>query len=182
MGAYFKTHPLWKRRYQAFLDAREGATALEFAMIALPFFILIFGLIEIGLIFIISMTLDWGVGEAARKIRTGQMQSASADLAEFKKTVCDNLFDLIDCDDKLRLDVRTFSNFTDVSNPLPIDEDGNVTEDTLQFSMGGADEIVMVRAYYEWSLITPVMSASLQNLSGNKRLLVSTAVFRNEPF
>ena len=181
MGVVIKTPPLWKRRYDAFVEARQGSTALEFAMIALPFFFLIFGLIEIAIIFILSTTLDWGVGEAARKIRVGQLQSSSADLTAFKQTVCDNLFDLIDCDEKLRLDVQTFDSFTDVTSSLPVDDDGEIIEN-FQFSMGGADEIVMVRAYYEWTLITPIMSASLKNLSGNKRLLVSTAVFRNEPF
>ena len=40
----------------------------------------------------------------------------------------------------------------------------------------------MVRAFYEWELVTPIISAPLANLSGNRRLIVSTATFRNEPF
>ena len=45
-----------------------------------------------------------------------------------------------------------------------------------------ANDIVVVRAFYEWELMTPILSAPLANLSGNRRLLQATVVFRNEPF
>ena len=40
----------------------------------------------------------------------------------------------------------------------------------------------MVRAYYQWPLIAPLMSQALQNLSSGKAVLTSTATFRNEPY
>ena len=48
--------------------------------------------------------------------------------------------------------------------------------------MGGPGDIVVVRAYYQWGLFTPLMNQALETLSGGKTLITSTATFRNEPY
>ncbi len=182
MSKSIKRRPLWKRRYDAFVEARKGAAAVEFALIAFPLFFLIFGLIEISLLFIMSSTLDYGMAEASRKIRTGQLQTlGGVDSDTFKAEVCGNMFDLMDCGDKMRIDVRVFASWNDTDESLPLDDEGEM-EETLPFAMGGPNDIVMVRVFYEWSLITPVMSAELANMNGGKHMLTSTMVFRNEPY
>ena len=163
-------------------DDKRGVAAIEFAMIAIPFFFLIFGLLEVCAIFIMTTVLEHGLQEASRSIRTGQAQNAGLGQVAFKNAVCAELFDLLDCEGKLSLDVKTFDDFSSTSNPSPIDEDGNFSADGFGYSPGGANEIVVVRAFYEWELFTPVMSAPLQNLNDGKRLLQSTIAFRNEPF
>ena len=59
---------------------------------------------------------------------------------------------------------------------------GNFDDSTFVYEPGSANEVVAVRVFYEWELITPYLSAPLRNMSGNKHLLQATAVFRNEPF
>ena len=44
------------------------------------------------------------------------------------------------------------------------------------------EDIVIVSVYYEWQLITPMMGSSMANAPDNTRILVSSQVFRNEPF
>jgi hypothetical protein len=60
--------------------------------------------------------------------------------------------------------------------------DGEIDDDKTSFTPGGGEDIVVVRAYYEWTLITPMLNACLANLGGTKRLVYSTATFRNEPY
>ncbi len=177
------TRPLWRRRLGAFTSDLRGVAAVEFALIAFPFFVLIFGLIEVVMIFILTSTLDYGVMEAARRVRTGELQNAGQGLTEFKTAVCGELFNLLDCDTKLMIDVRKFDTFaaTDFDKP-PVDKNGNLKQDQFGFAPGGADDIVVVRVFYTWSLLTPVISAPMANMSGGRRLLISTATFRNEPF
>ena len=163
-------------------DDKRGVAAIEFAMIAIPFFFLIFGLLEVCAIFIMTTVLEHGLQEASRTIRTGQAQEAGLGQVAFKNAVCAELFDLLDCEGKLALDVQTFSDFGSTSNPSPIDADGNYSPDGFGYNPGSANEIVVVRAFYEWDLFTPVMSAPLENVNGGKRLLQSTIAFRNEPF
>ena len=176
--------PRWQKKLEAFASDKRGIAAVEFAMIAIPFFFLIFGLLEVCVIFIMSSILEHGANEASRSIKTGQFQSAGFDENTFKAAVCSELFGLMTCDDKLSLDVKTFSNFAGTGgDPSPIDPDtGDLADDTFGFNPGAQNEIVVVRVFYEWDLIIPVMSAPLANMSNNRRLLQATIAFRNEPF
>ena len=174
--------PRLKARLEAFAEDNRGIAAVEFALIATPFFFLIFGLLEVCVLFIMSSILEHGINEAARGIRTGQMQQNGFGQVAFKSAVCAELFDLLDCDSKLRFDVKTFSSFQATQANTPIDKDGNLDDSNFDFQPGDANEIVVVRVFYEWELVTPILSAPLSNMSNNRRLLQSTVAFRNEPF
>lgn len=174
--------PRWQKKFDAFANDNRGIAAVEFAMIAIPFFFLIFSLLEVCVIFIMSSVLEHGVNEAARSIRTGQFQQNGFGQVAFKQAVCAELFDLLSCDSKLRFDVKTFSSFGGTSAPNVIDSSGDLDDSGFGFAPGASNEIVVVRAFYEWDLITPVLSAPLANMSGSRRLLQATVAFRNEPF
>lgn len=171
-----------QQRFAGWANDRRGQTAVEFALIAAPFFFMIFGLMELCLIFIMSTVMEHAVSEASREIRTGQAQDAGFSALEFRKSVCDELFDLMGCNSNLHIDVKRLTSFSTAELNSPVGEDGKFDESDFKFEPGGANEIVAVRVYYEWSLITPVLSAPLANLANGKHLIQSTAVFRNEPF
>ncbi len=169
-------------KWSAYAANRRGAAAVEFALIAVPFFFLIFGLLEICLIFIMSTVLEHAVMEAARPLRTGQAQSAGVTQNDFRKSICSELLGLMDCTTKLHIDVRTMNNFGSGTPATPIDGNGNFDNSGFIFNPGNANDIVVVRAFYEWDLVIPGLSQPLRNMAGNKHLLRSTAIFRNEPF
>ena len=110
------------------------------------------------------------------------MQQNGFGQVAFKNAVCAELFDLLDCDSKLRFDVKTFDSFGNSEDISPIQPDGTVDYDNFGYQPGDSNDIVVVRVFYEWELLTPVLSAPLANMAGNKRLLQSTVAFRNEPF
>ena len=170
-------------QFKNWANDNSGVAAVEFALIAVPFFILLFGLIEISLIFIVTTTLEHGLTEASRQIRTGAFQqNPSSTAATFKQDICDELFNLLDCPGGLVLDVTTFSSFVGTSQPSRIDSSGNFDNSNQQFTTGSRNDIVLIRAFYEWELITPVLSAPLSNLSNGNRLIEAGIAFRNEPF
>jgi Flp pilus assembly protein TadG len=169
-------------RWAAYRRGRSGSAAVEFAMIAAPFFFLILGLIEVCMIFIMSTILENAVQETARPIRTGAVQSGGINAVEFKNAVCAELLGLMDCDNNLHVDVRTLTNFGAGVPPSAIDADGNLDTSAFTYQLGGPNDIVSVRVFYEWGLITPLISRPLSNLSGNKHLLSSSTVFRTEPY
>lgn len=169
-------------RWDRFARDRRGAAAVEFALIAAPFFFLIFGLIEVCLVFIMSTVLENAVSEASRPLRTGQAQGGGMTAFQFRQAVCAEFFAILECDARLSIDVRRLDNFAGAPAGNPLDGDGNLDNDNFTFQPGGPDEIVAARIFYEWDLITPVLSQPLVNMSGNRLLLQSSAVFRNEPF
>ncbi len=176
--------PRFQARFKEWAEDKRGLAAVEFALIAIPFFFLIFGLLEVCVIFIMSSILEHGVGEAAREIRTGQHQAAGTDLAAFRDDVCDETFNMLfECKTNLKLDVKTFGNFASTTANNVIDPaTGNLDDSAFGYNPGGESDIVVVRVFYEWNLIIPVLSKPLANMSGDRRLLQATVAFRNEPF
>jgi Flp pilus assembly protein TadG len=168
-----------------FADGRGGASAVEFAIIALPFLMLVFGIMEISMIYLVSTTLDNATVDVARQIRTGAFQNgATANQTEayFQSEICNELSWLgSNCSSNLYIDVRTFSSFNTMTQPSPI-QSGKVTQANLQFSPGNAGDIVMVRAFYQWTLIAPALDGMVATMNGGSTLLTATSTFKNEPY
>jgi Flp pilus assembly protein TadG len=168
-----------------FLRARRGAVAVEFAFVAFPFLLLLFGILELALVFIVSMTLETATGDAARMIRTGEFQSSGATgKADFQKLVCDRMMWLQSgCAGRLTVDVQTFAvdDFKSMSENDGQDA-ANFNKVATCFSPGGPADVVMVRTYYEWPLFTPLLNDALVNMGNGKRLISAIASFRNEPY
>lgn len=159
----------------------QGVTAIEFGIVAMPFLALLMAIFETTLIFFTQSAIESGVSEAGRMIRTGQVQSEGISEDDFKALVCGSLSGYLDCNDKLSVDVRSFSDFASVSVPAATDADGNMTED-FEFSPGGASEVVVVRAFYIWDMLTPDHFTGMSNMAGGGHLIAAAAAFRNEPF
>lgn len=183
-GMFARTEPtvsrLWAVKVKRFRRAEDGSVAVEFGLISVPFFAFLFALIETALIFFASVAMEGAMEDAARLVRTGQAQTQGLSSAQFKQIICDRSPLFFDCADKLEIDVRTFSNFGNVNFPDPLDDEGNLSS-TFQFQPGNAGDVVLVRAFYVWDVMTPI-GIGLENMSGGNRLLASSAVFRNEPF
>ena len=178
----------WHKSFQAYCADKRGLAAVEFAMIAMPFFLMIFGTIELAVIFIMQAILDNAAAEASRQIRTGQLQTSGADQAgmetAFKTSLGNELFGLLD-PNKVIYDVQTFTSFGNTGGGITYDTGTNsIDQSGFGYNFGGQNDIVVVRVFYEWDLIIPVLSAPLKNpnLSDNKTLLQATVAFRNEPF
>tara|TARA_R110001606_G_scaffold132677_1_gene268638 strand:+ start:382 stop:942 length:561 start_codon:yes stop_codon:yes gene_type:complete len=174
--------PRIKRSWQAYANDRRGLAAVEFAMVAAPFFLLIFGLLEVCILFFISTIMEHAVSEASRQIRTGQAQTKGFNEQNFRAAVCDDFMGMLDCDARLHIDVKALSGFSAANIDMPIDENGKFDADGFTYNPGGPNDIVAVRVFYEWSLMTPFMTAPLANMADSKFLVQANAVFRNEPF
>lgn len=167
-------------RYRA---GERGATAVEFAFVALPFIFIIFSVFEIALILLLYSTLENGMADAARTIRTGSLQtSGTATATSFRNTICADLGWLqSDCQAHLQVDVRTMSQFNNPSEPDPFST-GTFDPTKVQFSPGAQGSIVLVRAFYQWPLIMPVMNAALSRNNNGVAIVTAVTTFRNEPY
>jgi len=169
---------------QRFLQANRGAVAVEFAIVILPFLVLMFATVELGMVFMTSSTLQNATDEAARRIRTGEFQATSTSKAQFKTLVCDSMSWLkTSCASKLAVDVQTFSSFGGIGGAAAIDPT-NYNPNNTCWSAGQAGDIVLVRTYYKWKIVTPMLDQSLVNMGGGSgmRLITAAASFRNEPW
>lgn len=160
---------------------RTGSAAVEFALVAPAFFALLFAIIEAALVFFAGQLLETATQDAARLILTGQVDKADTTQAQFKTSVCQRLSTIFDCANGVYVDVQSYNSFSGASMTQPIDANKNFNT-TMQYSPGTAGSIVVVRVFYQWQLWVTGFGFNIANLSGNKRLLVGTAAFRNEPY
>lgn len=160
---------------------RKGSTAVEFALVAPVFFALLFAILETGILFLANQLLQTVTQESARMILTGQAQTASYTSAQFASYVCSQVPALFNCN-QISIDVESYPSFASVNLGSQIDNNGNFVSNNLQYNPGGPGDIVVVRLFYQWPLVVTGLGWNPSNLSGNKRLLVGTAVFKNEPY
>lgn len=165
----------------------SGATAIEFAIVAFPFFLFAFGVLGMGLHYFTNTSLEHAVETAARKIRTGQAQVEGKTLADFKQMVCDLGNGYIKCDNKLQIHVQSGANWAAIT-PKPCATNGQLTAssgqgtDALKASSGEAGAVVLVTACYEWDMAQKLPFLLMGNLANGSALVQSVATFRTEPY
>ena len=170
------------RAARAISRDRRGSVAIEFSLIAIPFFMLLFGVLEVGIIFFGSSMLEKATADAGRLIRTGQAQEQQMTQQQFHDYICTQVSLLLSCGANLQVDVEAYSDFGDVQIPDPIGPDGKLNQNLDNYQLGVAGNIVLVRTFYTWDIITPLLKPFFANLANGQRLLSSSSAFRNEPF
>jgi Flp pilus assembly protein TadG len=165
-----------------FARAQDASAAVEFALVATPFLALIFAILETALVFFAGQTLETAASNSARLIMTGQAQTAGYSQADFKTAVCNHLINsMFNCANGVYVDVKTYASFAAINNAPPV-VNGKLDTANMAYTPGTPGDIVVVRLYYQWPIYVSLLNGSLANLNGGNRLLVATAVFRNEPY
>ena len=177
----------WRRKvFGRYHRSERGATAVEFALVAAPFFFVLGCICETGLMLFTEYVLQNAVQEASRQVRTGQVSASDGTLlmssSAFKTSVCNNVKLLIDCTGKVTVYVNNAASFaslaSSMANPLTIGGGSN----SNVFSPGGKLQPAAVVATYDWDFVFPFMNF-LGNVNGNDaRRIYGLAIFRNEPF
>ncbi len=171
-----------ERAARRFVRQQDGAAAVEFALVALPFLALTFAILETALVFFAGQTLEAAATKAGRLIMTGQAQNAGYTKDDFKTQVCSALAGgLFDCSNGVYVDVKTYASFAAVNTASPI-VNGQFDSTKVGYTPGKQGSIVVVTLYYQWPIYVSLLGLNLSNLNGNNRLLVATSVFRNEPY
>jgi Flp pilus assembly protein TadG len=162
---------------------RSGATAIEFAIVATPFLMFLYGIMAIGLYFFTTFTLENGLEQASRLIRTGQAQKAGMTEVQFKNQVCSFVPGFIDCENKLLLNVRSFAeaDLTPVVTRAECLNGGSLTTVTT-YTPGVANQVVLISLCFEWEFANKIPFIRLGDMNGGSRLIQAATAFRTEPY
>jgi len=173
-----------------FLRDRDGATAIEFAMLAIPFFLLTFAILESCISLTAGQVVSNSADDIARQFRTGQLRPDPNDTnnqklaKKIRDMICANLEIMVSAGcPGLAIDLRTFTTFADaakLTTKLTADRDLDTSDFVIK--PGGPEERNILRVYYKWPVITDFMRASLSNIKGGYILQTGTAIWQNEPF
>jgi len=197
-----KKFRLFRRRLRA--DGTKAATGIEFALIAPVFFTLLMGIMEVGILFYAQNTLEFSTQTAGRLIRTGAAQGTNYATAAtcsggaggsgsggsyasaqewFKDQICCGISGLMpNCAGALNVNVQNYTGGFGTGFSNSTDSSGNLLPVSDSYSPGNPCDVVLLRATYNWTVVTPGLSWFLINMAGNQHLLSATTAFRNEPY
>ena len=192
-----KTLRVLRRRLRR--NANRGAVGVEFAFLAPVFFTLLLGIMEVGIMFYAQNNLEFATQTTARLIRTGAAQNTAYGTASkcsgsgvsgpytssqqwFTDQICCGISSIMNCAN-LQVDVESYSSgFSTAAYSNPLTAQGTIAAGNNNYSPGNPCDVVLVRTFYTWPVVTPVLSTFLVNMANNSHLLVATAAFRNEPY
>ena len=173
--------PRWASRW---FVSKDGTTAIEFALLAVPYFMLCIAIIEMSIMFTAAALLETATSRAARLLRTGEIQQSSNDPAAqeqaFRQALCAQATALIPCSEIVieAVDMGGFGNY-DTYAPQ-FDADGNMV--SQGFSPGGSRDTVLVRAAFRYRFMTPLIGFLLGENGTPTRQFFSTIVLQAEPY
>ena len=184
----------------------DGTTAIEFAAVAAPFFMFVFGIIGISMHYFVMNSIEKGMDQASRLIRTGQAQTNGFTVGQFKNYLCNKAnsrastgpggeeVDLtteqgdghIKCND-LEIFIQNAPNWQNLAPEPCIDVSGtkrvNTTNpaDSLASYAGTESDVVLVTACYEWEFTKKIPFLTFDT-PDNAMIMQSATAFRTEPY
>ncbi len=175
----------------------DGSTMLEFAFVAPVLIVLLFGGMEVGMIFFADSLLEGGLREASRFGLTGAPPPSGTHEDHIVEVVNSNGAGVIVID-QTNIETLVYPNFTSIGEPEPYtDTNGNGVHDAGEpftdincnsqwdpdmgkAGLGHGGEVVLYSINYELELMTGLL-APLMGKDG-KFPLAASVVVRNEPF
>ncbi|WP_454853312.1 TadE/TadG family type IV pilus assembly protein [Rhizobium binxianense] len=188
---------------RAFIRSRDGTAAIEFALLAIPYFAVIFAILETFIAFAAEQLVSNAVDTMSRRMRTGQItyglgRTTDMNEQQFRTAFCDEISILIRCSEteagtpsKLYIDVRSANALSGISMTIPkvsTDEYADIDPSKFQFAPGGAGTFNMVRAYYRWEITADLIRPYITTIRTegetmpSQYLIVATSVFQNEQY
>ena len=170
-----------------FVGNRKGNTVIEFAMLAIPFALLVFAILESCISFAAQQLLVNATDEIARQVRTGQLKAADLDETKLRDLICAKLSIMVgdNCQsaDYLVFDLENYSTFAAAAQvQTKRTANGDIDATGFAVNPGGPLTKNMLRVFYKWPVMTDFMAKSMSNLPGGKKLLFATTTWQNEPF
>lgn len=183
-------------RLHAFLHSyrsdEAGASAIEFAIVALPFLMLLAGIISVSLYYFQVSTIENAAWQAARAIRTGQLQQSSGTYTglttdaqrkdAFKIAFCARAVGLPNCSAKSVVIVQSSTAFSGISAPSCTSSGSMISQASAAFAPGQTSSVVMVTVCYGWELGGKLPFMKLGTLNDGSFLMQASVAFRTEPY
>lgn len=164
-------------------ENQAGAVAIEFAIVALPFFTMIFAIIQIAMLFLSDQLLETAVADTARLIRTGQAKTAGWTISNYNSQVCSELYGMLDCN-ALQSYVTAYTTPTAITSAAPTVDKNGVFSTTASYdsNANAGTNIVVAATYYRYPSLFSALGLSVADQPDGTRLIGAVAAFRNEPF
>jgi Flp pilus assembly protein TadG len=123
-----------------FRKGEDGATAVEFALVALPFFGMLFAIMELAIFFLASRFLEDGLFSASRKILTQRLDPAT--ICTTFRTEVNNAISGFLAPSRLTLQITPLTSFSSTGTVLDLGAGG--------CTFGATGQTMLVQATYDY--------------------------------
>ncbi|WND02654.1 pilus assembly protein [Temperatibacter marinus] len=174
---------------------REGGMTVELAIILPTFLMMVVGIMETGMLFFTSSSLENAVLHTSRfGILGNDGDDGTTREDQILSIIEEQTFGRVNMGD-LKLDTLVYNNFSDINTEEPYDDandDGEYTDgesysdvngngqwdaDMGIQGLGGAGDIVLYKITYTYKSLTGFMDPIFENID-----MTATVAVRNEPF
>ena len=104
-------------RFRVFASEAGGTSAVEFALLALPFFMVLLGTMQVGLIYLTRSTLQGATLSAADDILTTNFTPLPT-VSSIRSVLCGKSANLYACDATLKVELNTLKELSAGKVPL----------------------------------------------------------------
>lgn len=193
-----------RRQTHTILRGRGGAAAIEFAAVALPFFLLLYAIIEYGLVLYTQVVIESSTQQVGRAASLGKGVVINPGICSREEYVRQEVqrrtAGLINSN-QVTVTAATvvqggvpangnadicMGNPPTIGGPCPsgvyedVNRNGRYDETTASVALGQPGQLVEIRVSYPWKVQIPYFN---QFFGRNGVLLISSStVLRNEPF
>lgn len=175
--------PRLAREISRFFRTRGGATAVEFALIAPPFFATLIAIFEVTLFLFGQQLLQNAAVESGRLFMTGKAQNSNTTQTQFQNDVCPMISALFNCS-ALMVNVQSYTSVSGASASAPtltFNADGTVSNN-WSYDPGTPGELMVVQLIYQWPIISGPLGYVLPNLGDGYAEMMGVSAFRVEPY
>lgn len=177
--------------FRGFLRSRSGATAVEFAIVAPVFLLLVFATFEVGWFYFVRSSVDSAATNSARYIRTGQAYKngyttqASRDLF-LENEVCKSLryMPTGTCKNKTTVEVKTYASYAAMAadvGAITCTDSVPAAQAAVPFNTGTDRSIIRVRICHIYKTLNPFIGFSLAKNAQGERRIEASYYLRVEP-
>lgn len=178
LPAYFRR---LAKQAARFSGTRDGATAVEFALIAPPFLATLVAIFEVLTFLFGQMAMQNAADQAARYFMTGQAQNNGWTAATVVNKVCPAM--LFNCNNVF-ITVQNSSSFAAVNTSAPqmYNNGQALTQSSYAYDPGSPNEVMVVQLVYAWPVAFGPLGFKLGNLPNGAIEMMGVSAFRVEPY
>jgi Flp pilus assembly protein TadG len=166
-----------------FCAAQNGATAVEFALIAPAFLAMIFAILQLTIFLFAQQTLQNAAVQTGRLFMTGSAQTSGLTQTQFiNNNVCPIVSALFTCSN-LQVNVAAYSSFSSANTSAPtLYNNQGQLQTTGTYSTGSPGTIMVVQLAYAWPIIGLPIGSLLSSTGYGTTEMMGVAAFRVEPY
>jgi Flp pilus assembly protein TadG len=172
---------LFRRNASEFRRAQQGATAVEFALIAPALIALLIAIFETTIFLFAQANLQEAATQAGRLFMTGQAQNGGMTQAQFQTAVCPMVQAMFNCGSLvIVVQSATSSSGLNTSTPQMYNSQGQLSPGS--YSPGTPGDLMVVLIGYPLPVVPGPLGFMLSSNSNGTAQVWGVAAFRVEPY